>query len=314
MASYLVTGGAGFIGSHLVETLLQRGESVRVLDDFSTGKADNLAPFSGRFEMLEGRIDDPSLAERAVRDIDFVLHQAALGSVPRSVEDPAESHAANLTGTLVLLDASRKAKIRRFVYASSSSVYGDTPELPKTESMVPAPLSPYAVTKLGGEYYCRVFHGIYGLQTVALRYFNVFGPRQRPDSQYAAVIPRFIAALKGGESPVLYGDGRQSRDFTYVENVVQANLAACSAPARAAGEAFNIACGECYSLLDLLRELQTLSGMSQPPRFEPSRKGDVRDSLADIRKAEDFLAYGPRISFREGLARTLLASGLTGTA
>jgi nucleoside-diphosphate-sugar epimerase len=310
MASYLVTGGAGFIGSHLVETLLQRGESVRVLDDFSTGKADNLAPFSGRFEMLEGRIDDASLAERAVRGIDFVLHQAALGSVPRSVEDPAGSHAANLTGTLVLLDASRKAKVRRFVYASSSSVYGDTPELPKTESMAPAPLSPYAVTKLGGEHYCRVFHGIYGLQTVALRYFNVFGPRQRPDSQYAAVIPRFIAALKGGEAPVLYGDGRQSRDFTYVENVVQANLAACEAPARAAGEAFNIACGERFSLLDLLGELQALSGRSQPPRFEPSRKGDVRDSLADIRKAEETLAYRPRIPFREGLARTLLASGL----
>ncbi len=314
MASYLVTGGAGFIGSHLVETLLQRGESVRVLDDFSTGKADNLAPFSGRFEMLEGRIDDASLAERAVRGIDFVLHQAALGSVPRSVEDPAGSHAANLTGTLVLLDASRKVKVHRFVYASSSSVYGDTPELPKTESMVPAPLSPYAVTKLGGEHYCRVFHGIYGLQTVALRYFNVFGPRQRPDSQYAAVIPRFIAALKGGEAPVLYGDGRQSRDFTYVENVVQANLAACEAPARAAGEAFNIACGERFSLLDLLRELQALSGRSQPPRFEPSRQGDVRDSLADIRKAEEYLAYRPRISFREGLARTLLASGLPPTS
>lgn len=314
MASYLVTGGAGFIGSHLVETLLQRGESVRVLDDFSTGKADNLAPFSGRFEMLQGRIDDASVAERAVRGIDFVLHQAALGSVPRSVEDPAGSHAANLTGTLVLLDASRKAKVRRFVYASSSSVYGDTPELPKTESMVPAPLSPYAVTKLGGEYYCRVFHGIYGLQTVALRYFNVFGPRQRPDSQYAAVIPRFIAALKVGEAPVLYGDGRQSRDFTYVENVVQANLAACEAPARAAGEAFNIACGERFSLLDLLRELQALSGKSQPPRFEPSRKGDVRDSLADIRKAEEYLAYRPRISFREGLARTLLASDLPPTS
>ena len=314
MASYLVTGGAGFIGSHLVEALLQRGDSVRVLDDFSTGKADNLAPFSGRFEMLEGRIDDASLAERAVRDIDFVLHQAALGSVPRSVEDPAGSHAANLTGTLVLLDASRRAKVRRFVYASSSSVYGDTPELPKTESMVPAPLSPYAVTKLGGEHYCRVFHGIYGLETVALRYFNVFGPRQRPDSQYAAVIPRFIAALKGGEAPVVYGDGRQSRDFTYVENVVQANLAACEAPVRAAGQAFNIACGERISLLDLLRELQALSGRSQAPRFEPSRKGDVRDSLADIRKAEDYLAYRSRISFREGLARTLLASGLPPTS
>ena len=310
MASYLVTGGAGFIGSHLVEALLQRGESVRVLDDFSTGKADNLAPFSGRFEMLEGRIDDPSLAGRAVRGIDFVLHQAALGSVPRSVEDPAESHAANLTGTLVLLDASRQAKVRRFVYASSSSVYGDTPELPKTESMVPAPLSPYAVTKLGGEHYCRVFHAIYGLETVALRYFNVFGPRQRPDSQYAAVIPRFIAALKAEEGLVIYGDGRQSRDFTYVENVVQANLAACEAPARAAGAAFNIACGESFSLLDLLRELQTLSGRSQAPRFEPFRKGDVRDSLADIRKAKDTLDYRPRISFREGLARTLLASGL----
>ena len=314
MANYLVTGGAGFIGSHLVEALLGRGDSVRVLDDLSTGKADNLAPFAGRFEMLEGRIDDVSLADRAVRGIDFVLHQAALGSVPRSVEDPAGTHAANLTGTLLLLDASRKARVRRFVYASSSSIYGDTPELPKRESMVPAPLSPYAVTKLGGEHYCRVFHGIYGLETVALRYFNVFGPRQRPDSQYAAVIPRFIAALIRGESPVVYGDGRQSRDFTYVENVVQANLAACEAPARAAGEAFNIACGDRISLLDLLRELQALSGRSQAPRFEASRKGDVRDSLADIRKAQDLLGYRPGIPFREGLSRTLLASGLQPTA
>lgn len=310
MAKVLITGGAGFIGSHLLEALLGRGDAVTVVDDFSTGKRENLSPFQGRFELIEGSVADPQVAEQSVRGMDFVLHQAALGSVPRSVDEPAASHAANLTGTLLLLDASRRSGVRRFVYASSSSIYGDTPELPKRETMSPNPMSPYAVTKLGGEQYCRVFHGIYGLETVSLRYFNVFGPRQSPDSQYAAVIPRFIAALARGEAPVIYGDGTQSRDFTYVENVVQANLAACSAASAVAGEAFNIACGERITLLQLLQEMQALSGRSHAPRFEAARRGDVRDSLADIRKAQDLLGYLPRISFREGLGRTVRAAGL----
>jgi UDP-N-acetylglucosamine/UDP-N-acetyl-alpha-D-glucosaminouronate 4-epimerase len=310
MATYLVTGGAGFIGTHLVGELVSRNEEVRVLDNFITGLRRNLDPFAGRIQLYEGSVDDASLVARAMQGVDYVLHQAALGSVPRSVDDPSATHAANLSGTLTLLDAARKARVRRFVYASSSSVYGDSAQLPKVETMPALPLSPYAVTKLGGELYCRVFHQIYGLETVALRYFNVFGPGQRPDSEYAAVLPRFMAAAKQGEAPVIYGDGRQSRDFTFVENVIQANLLSCAAPPSAAGQAFNVACGESFTLLDLLREMESLSGLKLEPRFEAARKGDVKDSLAGIQKAKDLLAYRPAVSFREGLRRTLLAAGL----
>ena len=310
MPRYLVTGGAGFIGSHLVRELVSRGEAVRVLDDFKTGKPENLAPISEGLELLEGGVDDPVAVDRAMQGVDFVLHQAALGSVPRSVEDPLTSHSVNLTGTLVLLESARRAKVRRFIYASSSSVYGDTPQLPKVETMPTAPLSPYAVTKLAGEFYCGVFHRIYGLETVSLRYFNVFGPRQSPDSQYAAVIPRFMSALASSESPVIYGDGRQSRDFTYIDNVVQANLLSCTAPSAAAGQAYNIACGESFTLLDLLREMGEICGRNVQPRFEAARLGDVRDSLAGIEKAKELLGYQPAVSFQEGLRRTLHFAGL----
>jgi len=310
MATYLVTGGAGFIGTHLVGELVSRSAEVRVLDNFVTGLRRNLDPFSGRIQLYEGSVDDAALVARAMQGVDYVLHQAALGSVPRSVDDPSATHAANLSGTLALLEAARKARVRRFVYASSSSVYGDSAQLPKVETMPALPLSPYAVTKLGGELYCRVFHQIYGLETVSLRYFNVFGPGQRPDSEYAAVLPRFMAAARQGEAPVIYGDGRQSRDFTFVENVIQANLLSCTAPSSAAGQAFNVACGESFTLLDLLREMESLSGLKLEPRFEAARKGDVKDSLAGIQKAKDLLAYRPAVSFREGLRRTLLAAGL----
>jgi UDP-N-acetylglucosamine 4-epimerase len=304
MARFLVTGGAGFIGSNLVRELIARGEQVRVLDNFATGRRDNLRSVAGRIEVVEGRVENPGTVATAMQGIDYVLHQAALPSVQRSVEAPVESHAANLTGTLVLLQAAAEAGLRRFVYASSSSVYGDSPTLPKVETMPTDPLSPYAVGKLGGELYCKVFHRLHGLETVALRYFNVFGPGQSPDSQYAAVVPRFIAALKSGRQPVVFGDGLQSRDFTYIDNVVQANLSACSAGKEAAGEAFNIATGQAVTLLDLLKRMGELLGCSVDPRFEPARKGDVRASLADVRKAERLLGYRPRVSLDEGLKRT----------
>jgi nucleoside-diphosphate-sugar epimerase len=305
MPRFLVTGGAGFIGSNLVRELVERGEQVRVLDNFATGRRDNLRSLAGRIEVVEGRVEDPGTVATAMQGIDYVLHQAALPSVQRSVEAPGESHAANLTGTLVLLQAAADAGARRFVYASSSSVYGDSPTLPKVETMPTDPLSPYAVGKLGGELYCRVFHRLHGLETVSLRYFNVFGPGQSPDSQYAAVVPRFIAALKAGRQPVIFGDGLQSRDFTYIDNVVEANLSACSAGKEVAGEAFNIATGQAVTLLDLLNKMKELLGSFVDPRFEPGRKGDVRASLADVRKAERLLGYRPGISLDEGLKRTL---------
>jgi nucleoside-diphosphate-sugar epimerase len=314
MAHFLVTGGAGFIGSSLVRELVARGEQVRVLDNFATGRRESLRSVAETIEILEGRAEDPATVAKAMSGMDYVLHQAALPSVQRSVESPLESHASNLTGTLVLLQAAAESRVRRFVYASSSSVYGDSPTLPKVETMPPDPLSPYAVGKLGGELYCRVFHLLHGLETVALRYFNVFGPGQPPDSPYAAVVPRFIAAIKAGRSPIIFGDGLQSRDFTYIENVVQANLAACSAGKEAAGESFNIATGEAVTLLDLLKKMAGLLGSSMEPRFEPARKGDVRNSLADIRKAGRLLGYRPRIALDEGLKRTVESFGTSGAA
>lgn len=304
MSNYLVTGGAGFIGSHLVAALLDRGHLVRVLDNFATGKRENLAPFSGRFELIEGSLADFDTCRRACEGMDYVLHQGALPSVPRSVADPLGTNEANVVGTLNLLLAARDKKVRRVVYAASSSAYGDTQVSPKHEELPTNPKSPYAVSKLAGECYCRAFSEVYGLDTVSLRYFNVFGPRQDPTSQYSAVIPKFITALLEGKSPPVNGDGKQSRDFTFVANNVEANLLAaeCGEPLR--GRVMNIACGQQYSLLDLLGHLREILGSSVEPEFGPSRPGDVRHSCADISLASRVLGYKPVVGFREGLERT----------
>lgn len=308
MAHYLVTGGAGFIGSNLVAELVARGERVRVLDNFSTGRRANLEPYQDRIEVMEGDIRSYHLVRQAVAGVDFVLHQAALPSVPRSVRDPLTSNEVNVTGTLNMLQAALEAGVKRLVFASSSSVYGDNPALPKQESMTPQPRSPYAISKLAAEQYCQVFWQLYGLETVALRYFNVFGPRQDPASPYAAVIPKFITALLAEEQPVIYGDGSQSRDFTFVGNVVQANLKACTA-AEAAGGVFNIACGERTSLLELVGHLARLTcGRSEVLHAAP-RPGDVPHSLADISQARARLGYEPEIAFKAGLERTVACFG-----
>jgi len=305
---YVVTGGAGFIGSHLVEHLVRAGDDVTVLDDLSTGKRENLAPWKSSIRFIEGSITDPVACARAISGSNVVLHQAALPSVPRSVADPLGSHAVNATGTLNVLIAARDARVERVVYAASSSAYGDTPELPKHEGMVPRPRSPYATAKLAGEEYCRAFHASYGVPTVSLRYFNVFGPRQDPASAYAAVVPKFIAAALANTAPVIYGDGDQTRDFTYVENVVRANLAACAAPERALGEAFNIGCGDRVSVNALWDRVRALTGATTAPRHEPARAGDVRDSLASVSRASECLAWSPTIDLDEGLRRTLAAA------
>jgi UDP-glucose 4-epimerase len=304
MAHYLVTGGGGFIGSNLVQALVERGEQVRVLDNFATGRRRNLAEFENKVELLEGDIRDRRAVERAVEGVDYVLHQAALGSVPRSVQDPITSNDVNVNGTLNLLWAARQARVKRFVAASSSSIYGNTPQLPKEESMAPNPISPYAVSKLAGERYTMSFHAVYGLPTVALRYFNVFGPRQDPASQYAAVIPRFITAIQRGEAPIIHGDGEQSRDFTYIENVVQANLLACTA-LEAPGQLMNIACGERYSLNTVLQLIAEFLGKEVRPIYESERSGDVKHSLASIARAKTVLGFSPTVNFRDGLKRTV---------
>jgi nucleoside-diphosphate-sugar epimerase len=304
MATYLVTGGAGFIGSHIAEALVERGHAVRVLDSLLTGKRENLAPFAGRVEFIKGDIRDLDTCRRAVKGTDHVLHQAALPSVPRSVEDPLLTNAINVTGTLNLLLAARDARVRSFVLASSSSVYGDEPSLPKQEGKEGKPLSPYAISKLIGEKYCEVFHGLFGLKAVALRYFNVFGPRQDPHSPYAAVIPLFITKILKGERPVIYGDGEQSRDFTYVENVVAANLAASESDA-AAGESINIACGEGMTVNGLLRAVNEVLGTKVEAVFEPARPGDVKHSTADVRKAKRLLDFEPGVTFIDGLKKTI---------
>ncbi|HST06093.1 MAG TPA: SDR family oxidoreductase [Chloroflexia bacterium] len=307
MSIYLVTGAAGFIGSNIVEELVARGENVRALDNLSTGKMSNLAPFMSRIDFIEGSLLDSDLLSTVVSGVDYILHQAALPSVPRSVSDPLKSHEANATGTLKLLIAARdNGRVKRIVYASSSSVYGDSPTLPKREDMPTNPLSPYAVNKLAAEQYCRVFTRVYGLPTVALRYFNVFGPRQDPNSQYAAVIPAFTASVLAGNRPTIYGDGTQSRDFTFVKNVVLANLLACETDA-ADGEAVNIACGERTSLLDLMTGINGILGANVEPQFQEARTGDVKHSLADIGKATRLLGYKPFVSFRDGLAATVRA-------
>ncbi len=306
MSKVLVTGGAGFIGSNLTEALLRAGHLVRVIDNFSTGKRENIVfdevyPF---LEVIEGDICDPKTCERVMEGIEYVFHQAALPSVQRSVEDPEGSNETNIVGTLRILIAARNAGVKRVIYAASSSAYGDTPTLPKEEEMVPNPLSPYALQKLVGEQYCRLFYHLYGLETISLRYFNIFGPRQDPNSIYSAVIPRFIDALISGRPPIIYGDGEQSRDFTYIDNVVLANLLAMEAE-RTHGEVVNIACGRRTSLLQLLKILQDILGIHTAPLFEEPRKGDVRHSLADISRAREILNYVPTVDIVEGLRRTV---------
>jgi len=302
---YLVTGGAGFIGSHIASALVERGERVRVVDDFSTGRRENLRGRLDRIDLLEGTLADFDVCRRAVDGIDVVFHEAALPSVSRSVEDPIGSNHANVTATVNLLTAARDARLRRFVYAASSSAYGDVEAPAKSESLAPQPLSPYAVSKLAGEYYCQAFHTCFGLETVCLRYFNVFGPRQDPTSPYSAVIALFVTAALDGRAPTVYGDGKQSRDFTYVANVVHANLLAAQAPREAAGQVINAACGRGVDLLQLVAEIERIVGVPMRPTFAPPRAGDVRHSLADLAKARALLGYEPIVPFEEGLERTV---------
>ncbi|HEX30464.1 TPA: SDR family oxidoreductase [Candidatus Poribacteria bacterium] len=301
---FLITGGAGFIGSNIVHTLVRKGEGVRVLDNLSTGNLDNLRDILGEIELIEGDIRDINTVGEAVKGVEVILHQAALPSVARSVENPIDTNDVNIRGTLNLLIAARDAGVKRVVYASSSSIYGDTPTLPKREDMPPNPISPYALTKYVGERYCQIFTWIYGLETVSLRYFNVFGPRQNPHSQYAAVIPIFIRAYLTDTPPTIFGDGEQSRDFTYIENVVQANLLAAEAEG-VAGEVFNIACGSRTTVNELARIIAEIVGSDVKPVHGPPRPGDVRHSQADISKAKRMLGYEPSVSLIEGLKRTV---------
>lgn len=304
MSIYLVTGGAGFIGSHLVATLVERAKQVRVLDNLSTGDRRNIELFGDRIEFIEGDLVDRAAVERAVAGVEVVFHQAALASVPRSVDAPLDTNDACVTGTVNLLDAARKAGVRRVVYAGSSSAYGDQPTRAKHEGLLPMPISPYAAAKLAGEFYCQAFSATYGLETVTVRYFNVFGPRQDPNSQYAAVIPKFVTAMLAGERPTIFGDGQQSRDFTYIDNIVHGNLLAAESP-HAVGRSINVACGEQFSLLDLVDAINEVLGTRIEPIFEPARTGDVRESLADITLARKLLNYEPTIGFTEGLRRTI---------
>ena len=301
---YLVTGGAGFIGSHLVEELLRRGASVRIADNFSTGRRENLPADPSTYELVEGDLADPAAARRAVEGCDYVLHQAAIPSVPRSVKDPVTSHRANVDASLHVLLAARDARVKRVVYAGSSSAYGDTAVLPKREDMKPQPLSPYALQKLVAEQYCQLFTRLYGLETVTTRYFNVFGPRQDPGSPYSGVISLFTKAFTQDQQPVIYGDGKQTRDFTFVTDVVAGVLKACEAP-NVAGEVINVANGGRISLLELVRALQVIFGKNIQPAFQPPREGDVRDSQADIFKARQLLGFSPSVPFDEGLRRTV---------
>lgn len=309
MTRYLVTGGAGFIGSHLAQRLLRDGHDVRVLDNLSTGRKANLDTIrevgkSGAFEWMEGDIRSLDTCRRACEGVEYVLHQAALASVPRSIENPVDTTAVNVGGTLNVLAAAKERGVRRVVCASSSSVYGDSDSLPKHEELPTAPLSPYAASKLAGEVYARVYARTMGLSTLSLRYFNVFGPRQDPGSQYSAVIPRFATALRDGKRPVVYGDGLQSRDFTYIDNVVNANLKACTAP-EGAGDAMNVACGDRFTLLELLEVLGKLLGVKPNPEFQPARPGDVKHSQASIERARKLIGFEPGIGFEEGLSHTV---------
>ena len=304
MPRYLITGGAGFIGANLVHTLVARGETVRILDDFSTGRPKNLRGIEERIEILRGDIRDPAIMSRAVNGVEVILHQAALNSNPRSIQEPVQTNDVNVGGTLTLLQAARAAGTRRVVYASSSSVYGEVAGLPKTEDMPTAPKAPYGVSKLAAELYCRVFTQVYGIETVSLRYFNVYGPRQHPDSEYAAVIPRFLRRMLAGKRPVIFGDGEQSRDFTPVDNVVAANLLAAHSR-EGIGEVMNIAGGNSSTLNQLVAWLNEVLGTDLTPLYEPPRPADIRHSYASIRKAETLLGYRPHLGVQEGLRRTV---------
>lgn len=306
MSKYLVTGGAGFIGSHIATALAERGERVRVLDNLCTGKRANLAHLEGKVDFIEGDLQDRAAVEKALDGVEVVFHQAALASVPRSVAAPLDTNAACVTGTVNLLDAARQAKVKRLVYAGSSSIYGDRAGkgTAKSETDLPDPISPYAAAKAAGELYCQAFCATYGLPTVTVRYFNVFGPRQDPNSEYSAVIPKFVMKMLAGERPTIFGDGKQSRDFTYVANVVEGNLRAASA-ADAPGKTFNIACGESLDLLQLVAAINRVLGTKIEPIFDPPRAGDVRDSLADISQAKAVLGYKPVVDFDEGLRRSI---------
>jgi len=302
----LVTGGAGFIGSNIVKTLLERGVKVRVLDNFATGKKKNISPFkkNRNFELIEGDLRNSSTIKKAVRGIDFILHQGALPSVIYSIDNPILANDVNILGTLNILEAAKEFRVKRVIYASSSSIYGNSEVLPKTEDMCWNPLSPYALSKYAGERYCQIYYQIYGLETVCLRYFNVFGPNQNPNSQYSAAIPKFISLIKRGKRPVIYGDGLQSRDFTYVENVVAANILACQRD-NAVGEVFNIASGKPFTLLQVVSILNKILGKNIKPKFAKVRSGDIKYSLASIKKAKIKLGYEPKIDFIQGLEKLI---------
>ena len=305
MSNYLVTGGAGFIGSNIVEELVRIGHNVRVLDNFATGKLENLKSFMNKIDLINGDIRDEEVCRRSVDGIDYVLHQAAMPSVPRSLTEPVMTSEINIMGTVHMLTAAAKAKVRRFVYAASSSAYGDQSLPVKNELLMPRPLSPYAAAKLAGEYFCHAYSQSMSLETVGLRYFNVFGPQQDPNSQYSAVIPLFITALIEGRRPTIYGDGLQTRDFTFVANNVQANILAATTEKPVSGRILNIACGTSFSVLDLLKAINQALGKNVEPIFKPARKGDVKHSLADINLANELLGYKVGVDFNEGIRRTV---------
>lgn len=305
MDKFLVTGGAGFIGSNICRRLVSQGYFVRVVDNLLTGKKKNLEGILDKIEFIEADMGDGEVAQRVTKDIDIVLHQGALPSVPKSVDNPAATNKHCVDATLTMLIAARDAGVKRFVYAASSSAYGDTPNLPKIETMNAGPLSPYAVAKLVGEYYCSVFSQVFGLETVSLRYFNVFGPYQDPTSQYAAAIPAFVTAILKDKPPTIYGDGEQSRDFTYIENVVEANILAARAK-KTAGEVINIACGQAVTVNQIIDMINDILGKNIKSNYEPQRQGDVKHSLADISMAQNLIGYKPKISFREGLEKAIV--------
>jgi nucleoside-diphosphate-sugar epimerase len=304
MSTYLVTGGAGFIGSNLARALVAKGETVRVLDNFSSGRKENLVDLQGKIELFTGDVTNRTDVEQAMIGADYVLHQAAIPSVPRSIDKPLDTNNANVLGTLTVLDVARITSVKRVVFAASSSAYGETPTLPKVETMAPDPLSPYAVSKIAGENYLKAYYLCYGLETVALRYFNVFGPHQDPKSEYAAVIPRFVTAALEGKPATIFGDGETSRDFCFIDNTVQANLLACTAPG-AAGKVFNVACGVRTTLLEVVKTIGNIVGKHVPPKHEPARAGDIKHSLADITAARTILGYTAPVSFEEGLKKTI---------
>lgn len=301
--NYLITGGAGFIGSNIARKLLEKGESVRIIDNFSTGRKSNLHDLTDHVELIDGDIRDYWTVVQAVKGIDYILHQAALPSVPRSIENPLTSNSVNVDGTLNLLEAARHAGVKKMVMASSSSVYGESEELPKHEKMMPSPLSPYAVSKLTNEYYCRVYWNLYQFPTVCLRYFNIFGPYQDPNGAYAAVIPKFIDSFMKGEAPTVFGDGEQSRDFTYIDNCVQANLL-CATNDKIAGDVFNVACGGQFTLNELLDEMRKIMGVDIKANYAPPRAGDIKDSFADVSKLGKY-GYKTEVSFVDGLKKTV---------